>query len=356
MARVIPAQNIYYLLLYAWNRVPLGGIVDVSGVETPDLPNLLAKALLDGMSQLLVRGLDRGYVQSEEDLVRPRGRIRLSDTLARGLSARNMVACTTDEFSRDVLHNQVIKTTLERLSRTIGLDRTLRDRVTTTIRALYDIRTIPLTAQDFARVQLHSNNAFYAFLLRICALLHEALLPSPGGRNFRFRDLAADQQAMGTIFQQFVRNFFRLEQRAFSVSSESYDWPVVDRVGRGHDLMPSMNTDVSLITARRIIIVECKWTSTTLQSWQGKRTLRSEHMYQLSAYVRHHRRAQHEPHAVEGLLLYPLVDQVVNVDVRLGNQRIRARTLDLACDWPFIRAQLLALLEEEHDAAPGAVS
>jgi hypothetical protein len=33
---------------------------------------------------------------------------------------------------------------------------------------------------DSPRVQLHGNNASYAFLLRVCALAYEALLPEPG--------------------------------------------------------------------------------------------------------------------------------------------------------------------------------
>src|SRR5438874_7647412 len=109
MARPIPIQNIYYLLLYAWNRLPEGKSVDVSGLESPDLPNLLTKVLLDGVRNLQRRGLDRGYVENDEDLVRPRGRMCLADTLSRGLLSRVQVACRTDDLSYDILHNRIIK-------------------------------------------------------------------------------------------------------------------------------------------------------------------------------------------------------------------------------------------------------
>ena len=64
MARHIPIQNLYYLLLYAWNRVPEGQTLDVTGIPSPELPNLLAKVLADGVRNLLRRGLDRSYVRS----------------------------------------------------------------------------------------------------------------------------------------------------------------------------------------------------------------------------------------------------------------------------------------------------
>ena len=68
MSHVIPIQNIYYMLLYAWNRLPEGSNIDVSGVPSPDLPNLLAKVLLEGTRDVLRRGLDRGYIEKAEDL------------------------------------------------------------------------------------------------------------------------------------------------------------------------------------------------------------------------------------------------------------------------------------------------
>src|SRR5262245_59465532 len=127
MIRAIPTQNIYYLFLYAWNRLPEGRCVDVSGITSPHLPNLLTKVLTEGIRHLRRRGLDREYVQQDEDLVRPRGRMRLGDTLARGLLSRVQVACSTDDLSRNVLHNQILKSTLEKLARTTGLDVAQRD-------------------------------------------------------------------------------------------------------------------------------------------------------------------------------------------------------------------------------------
>ena len=40
---------------------------------------------------------------------------------------------------------------------------------------------IVLRGDSFRRVQLHRNNAFYGFLLNVCQILHEELLPEEGG-------------------------------------------------------------------------------------------------------------------------------------------------------------------------------
>jgi|SRR5262249_30328449 len=342
MARAIPIRNIYYLLLYAWNRLPEGKAIDVSGVSSPDLPNLLAKVLTEGVRQLQRRGLDRQYVQSDEDLTRPRGRMLLADTLRRGLLGRVQVACTTDDLSYDVLHNRIIKSTLEKLAKTDEIDRTLRDAIIAITNSLDAVQSVGVTFRDFSRIQLHGNNAFYWFLLRICALVHQGLLPEPGTGRFRFRDVLSDPQAMGLIFQDFVRNFFTLEQKEFQSKGETFRWPIDEDYGRGQALLPTMNTDVSLLRKDETaaIIIECKWTGDTLQ--RGR--LRSDHLYQLNAYMRYHSRALKSPAAVEGLLLYPLVDEPVDVAVGINGQRLRVRTIDLTTDWPSIRRQLLDLL------------
>ena len=48
--------------------MPKGKSIDVTGIESPDLPNLLMKVLLEGINSLQRRGLDRGYLESDEDL------------------------------------------------------------------------------------------------------------------------------------------------------------------------------------------------------------------------------------------------------------------------------------------------
>ena len=46
MTSAIPILNIYYLLLYAWDRLPEGGILDISGVDSTELADLFAAVLL----------------------------------------------------------------------------------------------------------------------------------------------------------------------------------------------------------------------------------------------------------------------------------------------------------------------
>jgi 5-methylcytosine-specific restriction enzyme subunit McrC len=344
MPGTIPVRNLYYLLLYAWNRLPEGRVVDVSGTGGPELPNLLSKVLLEGTYQLIRRGVDRGYIAVDADLTRPRGRICIGDTISRGLLSRVQLACNSDELSHDVLHNRILKATLVHLSRTKEVEGYLREQLDALASRLSDVQYTPVFSADFSRVQLHANNALYGLLLSVCALVHEALMPEKGRGRFRFRDVLADPQTMGRIFQDFVYNFYRLEQNQFAVRSASFPWMLSPDGGHGHQLIPRMQTDVSLQAPHRTIVIECKWASQTLESRFGRNTLCSEHLYQLFAYLKNLPSSVHGATSAEGILLYPLQSDEVDVAFSVNGHRIRARTVDLRPDWGEIHSQLMALI------------
>ena len=79
----IPIQNLYYLLCYAWNRLPQGKLVDVSGVPATELANLFAHVLCQGIDHMKRRGLEQGYELREDELPGVRGRLDILRTARR---------------------------------------------------------------------------------------------------------------------------------------------------------------------------------------------------------------------------------------------------------------------------------
>jgi len=149
---MIPIGNLYYLLCYAWNRLDEQDFVDIEALPRQDLPNLLARILINGVKRLLRQGIDRIYVASTQDSQNPRGKLDITDSLKRGLLMRNAVACVVDELSHDVLHNRIIRATLQRLASTAEVDRGLRHELRLLEKQLDDVSLIALRAEHFSRV------------------------------------------------------------------------------------------------------------------------------------------------------------------------------------------------------------
>ncbi|MFC1567644.1 hypothetical protein ACFL3K_00375, partial [Pseudomonadota bacterium] len=165
MSKPIPVQNIYYLLCYAWNCLEEGETIDISGIDSTNHVDLFASVLLSGLNHLLRRGLDQGYATLEEELTSIRGRVAIATSARRMLMQHGKAFCIYDTLTVNTQENQIIKSTLQHLSRTHGLNSGLRKQIVQVCRDLPEISTIPLSRHAFRKVQLHSNSRYYRFLL-----------------------------------------------------------------------------------------------------------------------------------------------------------------------------------------------
>jgi 5-methylcytosine-specific restriction enzyme subunit McrC len=55
----IPIENLYYLLAYAWDHFREVQEIDVASESCPDIHNLLARVLANGIRRLASRGMDK---------------------------------------------------------------------------------------------------------------------------------------------------------------------------------------------------------------------------------------------------------------------------------------------------------
>ncbi len=340
----IPVANIYYLFCYAWDRFEQAKAIDVGAESSPDLPSLLARVLVTGVHHVVRRGLDRGYRPKVEELATVRGRIVLNDSIALQAQRVRRLACDFDELSHDVMHNRIIKATMLRLAKVSGLDPDLAHRLRVTSRNLSEVGDIRLTQADFTRVQLHRNNAYYDFLLRVCRLAFDLMLPRPDGTGYQFDDVLRDERKMALVFEAFVRNFYRTEQRRFRVEPLQIAWDAI-ALSRDHTAgLPIMRTDIFLRAPQRQIIIDTKYYMEALQERFGVKTIRSENLYQLYSYLKNAEARGPEFAMTEGMLLYPAVDYQIDARYRVQGHDVRIATIDLDRDWPAIDARLRSLV------------
>lgn len=336
----IPIQNIYFLLCYAWDKLEERDIVDVDGVGVTELVDLFARILIGGTNHVLKRGFDRSYVEHRETTSRLRGKVQFASIAKTAAVGAVALPCEFDELSYDVLHNQILKASLRRLLRTEAISDDNSEAVSGLLRHLSDVRDIELNGGLFGRVQLHRNNRFYDFLMKVCQLLHYNLLISETPGRSRFRDFSRDPRQMAVLYEAFVRNFYRVHSR-YRVKREDIHWTWIadDDVSAG--LLPKMQTDVSLWAPDRKIIIDCKYTPEATQHHYNAETLRSAHLYQLHAYLANLPANESE---CEAILLYPMVDKPLAASYIHGRHRIGIRTIDLHQPWPSIHRDLLGLV------------
>jgi 5-methylcytosine-specific restriction enzyme subunit McrC len=337
----IPIQNIYYLLCYAWNKLEERDIVDITGIETTQLCDLFAKILIGGTSRLLKMGLDRGYIQQNVEVIGIKGKVDFGLSLKKNLFHKARAQCQFDELSHNVLHNQILKSTLRHLAEVNELEANLKEQLYGLYRILHEVEDIRLSKSLFRLIQLHRNNSFYEFLLKICELVADNLLPSEQKGHSKFKDFIRDERQMASLFEEFVRNFFRLEQNIYKVYREDIRW---DISSGDESFLPKMQTDISLESKDRKIVIDTKYYQEALKEHYDKEKIKSENMYQIFAYLKNLESTKEINRYCEGILLYPTVTKDLDINITIHQHQVRFKTINLNQDWRVVHKDLLAIV------------
>ena len=354
----IPVRNIWLLLLYAsplYRERPPACRVAVEDAPD-DIPNLAAEILTYAVARRLRRNLSHDYQRRQADLNRVRGRINLLRTERRQLLQRGRIACIFDELTVDTPRNRYVKAALRKLTGLVKdpeLSRRCRTWAGNLERAgvtdplhhlgrpemptLWDVRTDADDRQMLAAAQL-------AFDLSIPT---EDAGPS---------DLALpdkEKRWAQRLFEYAVAGFY-----AVTLSSQGWrvrhgkplSWQTDAATPGIRNILPGMIADIVLehsATGRRIVI-DTKFTNILTPGRNTNPFLKSEHIYQIYAYLRSQERRS-DPLSIHstGVLLYPSIDYDVDEAAVIQGHKIRFATVDLAADSAAIWQRL-------RDIAPTA--
>lgn len=350
----IPIRNLWHMLLYAWNEVPLkSGWIMEDVEQAPTLDALLASVLVKLMQQRLRIGLGRDYVQEERTLQGIRGRIDFAESLKRRTFERGQIICGFQRYSANTLKNQIIRSTLARLVQVgqfgpetasvkeVHLSSKLR-RLT---RDLDGIDFIEVTPDLIRRQYLaqSGNDHDYRLMLAICDLIVQRQMPRGSGSGSIVPVVDREELVLFNIYERFVANFYRIHLKGWDISAQKrLEWHAKNT----NEHLPFMVPDLILQerSSRQMLILDTKFTARSLVENQwGKPIYDSSHLYQLYAYLKSQEHLSEVHRRATGILLYPAVQSGLSERIEIRGHVIRIESLDLAAPWQEIEGQLLDL-------------
>ena len=348
----IPIKNLYYLLCYAWELADQRDKIKVDAADCTTYPDLFAKLLVTGCSILFKRGLHHEYIEHQERIIGIKGKWNVSESLQSPAYSIGKMDCSFDEYSDDILVNQIIYASLHRLLGYKDLNTKVRKKVLHTYHRFPKVQDIKLSKKVFLEVVITRDNRFYSLLIHICQMIFEALLPNENEEGqYHFIDFS--RQHMERIFEIFLFNFYKKE--CFEI------YPIVERsriqfklqtIEGSKSILPTMMTDVTLInpSQQKKVIIDAKYYMETLVSKYSKdehEKVRTNHMYQIMAYIRNQENNS-IPHTMNanGILVYPQTGEELNYTGRYDdtNHFFRFCTVDLNKDWWEIDKRLKEII------------
>lgn len=327
------------MLVYAWDHPQEKNFINVFEEDEKDLLNLLSKVLLVKIKALIKKGFYKEYVENLEESGIIRGKVLFKESLETFSYKRGKLHILEEDMSYNILHNQLIKATLFYLAGKGELKKEYKDEIKNILTYFQHVSLIKVNLRLFNEVNLHRNNQHYQFLLNICRFIWENALLHEGSGEKQFQDFSREHQQMARLFENFVKNFYRKEIPGSLAKSESFYWPAE---GENVNLLPKMKTDISLEFSNQKQIIDTKFYKDTFGIHREKETIHSAHLYQLFAYLKNDE--HYSGNKAKGILLYPKVNQTVNLVYRIHEFDVKICTLDLTQHWNKIHDRLLEIV------------
>jgi len=343
----IPIKNIYYMLSYAWGILEEADTINVGSEEFDNIYNLLSRIYINGIINLKKRGFSRYYIEKKELTSTLRGKINISSSIKNQSLQQGKMICSFDEFSEDIILNQIIKTTIGFLTKAPDLDKSLRKQLLRQEMYFTDISHTILSDSLFSSLRYNRNNKHYQLLINISELIYKGLITKEKENEYIFSDFIRDEQ-MANLYEKFVLNFYKLhlDRSIYKVHAPKLNWDIETEV-KEEDLLllPEMRTDIVVENKaeKTQMIIDTKYYSKTLV--KGNRSdiekLRTSHLYQIFAYLSNSRYEGKK----EGILLYPTIDKDLDAIFPITNKRIMIKTLNLNTKWSNIEKRLLSIID-----------
>lgn len=343
---MIPIQNIYYMLCYAFQVLNPQGYKQVSVEEFDNVSDMLASILSKGVSVQIKRGVGRGYLERTEPLCSPRGRFELVESIKTNSLYKKNLVCTYDAFSENIYMNRIIKSTMELLLRS-DISKSRKKELRRLLVFFSEVETLDINNINW-RMHYNRNNRAYEMLVSICYMIIKGLLQSTSAGPKRMMEFL-DEQQMHHLYEKFIFEYYRKQFPQISVSSSEIKWAIDD--GELY-MLPIMKTDIMLTYHDKVLIIDAKYYSRNTQVRYDRHKIHSNNLYQIFTYVKNQSyHLKSTSFDVSGMLLYAQTDDEIqpNNTYMMSGNKISVKTLDLNCAFSEISAQLNRIVSDHFN-------
>ena len=334
---MIPIQNVYYMLAYAFQILQEQGYKNIATEEFDNTAELCAAILEKGISNQLKRGLGKTYLPQTEALSTLRGRIDINESIKTQSLLKKKLVCSYDEFSVNSYMNQIIKSTVELLLKS-DISKTRKKSLRKLLIYFKDIESINLHSINW-NIRYNRNNQTYRMLISICYLVVNGLLQTNSIGNVKLMDFI-DEQRMSRLYERFILEYYKKEFPKLTTAASQISWQLDDGFNA---MLPIMQTDIMLCYKEKVLIIDAKYYSQTTQMHYNVHTQHSHNLYQIFTYVKNKTlEFPDTTHEVAGMLLYAKTDSLILPDneYRMSGNKIIIKSLDLDCCFSDISKQL----------------
>lgn len=336
----IAIKNIYYIVLYAWDKVKDISNKDEKNIEElENINDVIIELFLIEVSELVRRGISKDYINTVDQSKFIKGKINIPESIK--LIGTNFV-CHFDEYSDDINLNQIIKTILIRIVKLKKTKENHQKKSRELLLYFSNVKEIQLDNMKFNNIIYNKLNKKYRYIIDLGILIYNNSIPTEKYGNYEFIDIMKNEEEMSIIFEEFLRKFYKLHSN-YKVNRRYYNWNLKPIENSNINLLPRMETDIELSLDNRKIIIDAKYYKNAFSSRYEGRKLISNNIYQMNAYLMQN---LDEYKNLKGILIYP--SNGYEIDESFYSDKgyyLEFKTINLNMEWKYIKKRLLEIIE-----------
>lgn len=365
-------KNIYYMLSYVFDYFREDSYEKIQGEDFEDAKDLFAALLIKDVSRQLKQGLYKEYVGKRETLKTVRGKVIPYKTLALRMRERERgkIVCEFDDLSENNIWNQILKTTLYFLAREKEVTVARRQHIRKLLSFFEHIDILNPRQIFWRQLQVTRGNQSYEVLMNLCYFVLDGLILNREDGSYKMQILSEDH--MERLYEKFVLAYYRRHyENLDEVRARQIRWKLDEEIQRDDrklgkeeereekdenlrkkernlEFLPVMKTDITLRKGDKILIIDTKYYHNNLQEQYGRRTIHSNNLYQIFAYVKNLSAQEGKEVEVSGMLLYAKTEgeNVPDCGYAMSGNWIGVRTIDLGVEFEEIRGRLDEIVRE----------
>lgn len=337
-------RNIYHMLSYAFQELSKNNYENIAKEDFEQILDLFAEILYRGVSEQLKQGLYKEYIERHETLSTMRGCLDINSTIRNIIQHKRCLDCEYDELSTNNQLNRILKSTMLLLVQSENVKSKRKHQLRSILPFFNDIDECNLRNIRWGAIHFQRNNRSYRILINICYFIVDGSLMTTKTGNLRMPTFSDEH--MNRLFERFVLNYYKRHYPSLKANADAIKWNIVEyEESVGLNLLPSMQSDITLHGTDHTLIIDTKYYSTIMQSQYDKKSIHSGNLYQIFTYVKN--KDKEHIGNVSGMLLYAQTDEdiVPRVDTTIDGNRIMVRSLDFNCEFKDIQTQLNDIAE-----------
>lgn len=354
----IPIQNLFYMLCYAWNVLPIKDTINAESEKLKDSYNLLGRIFSYGVGKIIRQGFYRNYITTEDELSVIKGKVLIPNTINQSSFVKKKIFCEFDEFTSNNLFNQIIKYTLNSLIKNTSIDNSIKIDLKKQITFFAHVDESVPNKTNLQKLKFSRNNFKYKLLISTAVMLYNNTIINENTGKNTFNDFYREK-LMQKVYELFLLNFYalHLDKEIYHVHAPKINWNIdEDALQQWGDIfdveekITDRRTDIVIENKKEKIqfIIDAKYYKNALvPSYQNynMETYRTSHINQVRGYILDSTFNGKK----YGALLYPAVyDNKLEKGkyLPISGTPIIVKTINLNQDWKEIENNLLAFVKK----------